>query len=129
LEKKIDMLTPDEKLEELFKRWHSPQGVEFVNPETEKNYKERVTRIRDAIELKKVPDRVPVVLTVGFFPAYYSGITPKEAMYDYDKLFAAWKKAVLDFEPDAQTCTKCIAAAERARNSLSSLLIRHNRES
>ncbi len=101
MEKKWEELSPDEKQEEMFKRWLSPQGVEFANPEVEKSYKERITRIKDAIQLKKVPDRVPVVLMVGFFPAFYSGITPREAMYDYDKLQMAWKKFVLDFEPDA----------------------------
>ena len=28
-------------------------------------------------------------------------MTPRQAMYDYDKLYAAWKKYVLDFQPDA----------------------------
>ncbi len=92
-------LSPEAKLDEMFKSWLSPQGVEFASPETEKAYKERVTRLKDAIQLK-VPDRVPVYPSVSFFPAYYSGVTPQEAMYDYDKLTMAWKKYVLDFEPD-----------------------------
>ncbi|MEM2145848.1 MAG: uroporphyrinogen decarboxylase family protein [Candidatus Jordarchaeaceae archaeon] len=99
--KKWEELSLDEKQEEMFKRWLSPQGIEFKTSEAEKAYKERVTRIKDAIQLKKVPDRVPVVLMVGFFPAFYSGITPRDAMYDYDKLYMAWKKYVLDFTPDA----------------------------
>ncbi|OGO18982.1 MAG: hypothetical protein A2144_05360 [Chloroflexi bacterium RBG_16_50_9] len=85
----------------MFQRWLSPQGVRFASPAAEKAYQERVTRIKDAIQLKKVPDRVPVFLMAGFFPAYYSGITPREAMYDYEKLYVAWKKYMLDFEPDA----------------------------
>ncbi|MEM3587409.1 MAG: uroporphyrinogen decarboxylase family protein [Candidatus Jordarchaeaceae archaeon] len=99
--KKWEDSSIDERQEEMFKRWLSPQGIKFTNPDAERAYKERVTRIKDAIQLKKVPDRVPVVLMVGFFPAFYSGITPREAMYDYDKLYMAWKKYVLDFEPDA----------------------------
>ena len=101
MEKKWENLSLDEKQEEMFERWLSPQGIEFASPDAEKSYKERVTRIKNVIQLKKMPDRVPVVLMVGFFPAFYSGITPREAMYDYDKLFVAWKKMVLDFEPDA----------------------------
>lgn len=64
------------KQEAFFQSWLSPQGVKFVSPEAEKAYKERVTRIKDAIQLKKKPDRVPVFPIAGFFPAFYSGITP-----------------------------------------------------
>ena len=38
---------------------------------------------------------------MGFFGAYYGGITPREAMYDYDKLFNSYRKMILDFQPDA----------------------------
>ena len=93
-------LSAEEKSEEMFKSWFSPQGVKFISPEAENSYKERVTRIKDVIQLKE-PDRVPVYANCGFFPAYYAGITPEEAMYDYDKLSMAWKKHVLDLEPDA----------------------------
>ena len=101
MEKKWEELSSDERRESLFNRWLSPPDVEFVSPEAENLYKGRVTRLKDAIELKKLPDRVPVFTNVGFFPAAYSGMTPQDAMYDYDKLHAAWKKYVLDFEPDA----------------------------
>ncbi|MFX1322420.1 MAG: uroporphyrinogen decarboxylase family protein [Promethearchaeota archaeon] len=101
MEKKWENLSLDEKQEEMFERWLSPQGIEFASSNAENSYKERVIRIKDVVQLKKMPDRVPVVLMLGFFPAFYSGVTPQEAMYDYDKLLAAWKKVVLDFEPDA----------------------------
>jgi len=94
-------LSADEKREELFKRWLSPEGVKFASEKAEKDYRERVTRIKDAIQLKKLPDRVPVYPIVGFFPAYYVGMTPLDIMYDYKKLTFAFKKYVLDFEPDA----------------------------
>jgi hypothetical protein len=90
----------DEKQEMMFDMWLSPQGVEFASAEAEKSYKERVTRIKDALQLKKKPDRVPVFSIVNFFPAYYSGLTPHHMMYDYDKLTTAIRKFVLDFEPD-----------------------------
>ena len=92
-------VSPEEKREEMFKTWFSPPGIPFVNPEAETLYKERVTRLIHVIQLK-VPDRVPVFPSMGFFPAYYAGITPEEAMYDYDKLIMAWKKYHQDFEPD-----------------------------
>lgn len=66
----------------------------------EEIYMERQKRVQDAIALK-VPDRVPIWFQdASFFPAKYAGINFKEAMYDSDKLFAAYKKTFLDFEPD-----------------------------
>ncbi len=99
--KKWEEMSPEEKQGDLFDRWLSPEGIEFASPAAEKAYKERVTRIKDAIQLKKLPDRVPVIPLVSFFPAYYVGITPQEAMYDYDKLAMSGRKYLLDFEPDA----------------------------
>ena len=105
MEKKREELTPEEKQEELFNRWLSPkdpQGndLKFQSPQAQKAYKERVTRLKDAIQMKKTPDRVPICILPSFFPVYHGGITPREAMYDYEKLAAAYKKFLLDFEPD-----------------------------
>ena len=100
MEKKWEELSSDEKQKVLFKRWLSPPG-EFASPEAEKLYKERATRIKDAIQLKKLPDRVPVFLIPSFAPAFYSGMTPQEVMYDFDKTHMAWKKFYIDFQPDA----------------------------
>jgi hypothetical protein len=99
-EKNWEELTPDERRESLFEAWLAPKEVEFKDPDAEKAYKERVTRIQDAIKLKK-PDRVPVFPVIGFFPAFHAGMTAEEVMYDYDKLLEAYEKYVFDFEPDA----------------------------
>ena len=65
----------------------------------EQLYKEREKRIWDAIQLK-VPDRVPVHLGLGYFPAKYNGITCEAAYYDHAKWRWASRKTILDFEPD-----------------------------
>jgi hypothetical protein len=101
MEKKWEELSPDEKREELINKWLSPAGVKYASPEAEKQYKERVTRFIDAIQLKKLPDRVPVFPVFGFFPAFYAGLTPQDVMYDYDKLLTAWRKCHLELQPDA----------------------------
>ena len=62
-------------------------------------YQERMKRVQDAIQLK-VPDRVPFLPFFTFFPTNYAGINCQEAMYDYDKLGMAWKKMMINFEPD-----------------------------
>jgi len=91
MEKEWQEMTPAEKQEELFARWLSPKDSEgndlkFQSPAAEKLYKERVTRFKDAIQLKKTPDRVPVLPIISFFPTFYGGLTAREAMYDYDRL-------------------------------------------
>ena len=63
-------------------------------------YEEREKRIADAICLRE-PDRVPVVPLFAFFNCYYTGTTPAEAYKDPDKAIGAWRKTILDFEPDA----------------------------
>ena len=103
MEKEWAEMTPDEKQEALFASWLAPKDpggnpLKFQSPKAEKNYKDNVTRIKDAIQMKKTPDRVPVIILPSFFPVYNAGITPQEAMYDYDKLYAAYKKFLLDFE-------------------------------
>ena len=65
MEKKWEEMTPDEKQEALFQRWLSPKDPEgkdlkFQSTQAEKAYKERATRIKDAIQMKKLTDKVTV---------------------------------------------------------------------
>ena len=88
-----------DKQQERFDRWLAAPGVEWADSEAAANYRARVQRIIDAVQLRE-PDQVPVLPNVGFFPAYYSGISFETAMHDYPKMAAAMEKYVLDFEPD-----------------------------
>jgi hypothetical protein len=92
-------MTPEEKREERFKSWFNPPGAKFNNPESAQKYQQRTQRLHDAILLKE-PDRVPVILPVGNFPAYYAGKNLKTMMYDYAFLVKAWSKFVEDFSED-----------------------------
>jgi len=92
-------LTPDERRAERFARWLNPQGLQFVSPEAEKGYRERVTRFQRALTLQQ-PDRVPVILPASNYPAYYSGTNLKTVMYDYGVMKDAWMKFLNDFEMD-----------------------------
>jgi len=89
-------MTWQEKREVRFNRWLNPPDVKFVRPEAEKLYKERVTRYIKAIKLEE-PDRVPVMLPIGNFPAYWAGSTFRELMYDYDKAREIWIKFMEEF--------------------------------
>jgi len=62
-------------------------------------FEQREKRISDAIALK-VPDRVPILVFFGFFPARYAGMTVQEVMYDPEKIWQAQTKTLFDFQPD-----------------------------
>jgi len=105
MEKKWEEMSADEKQEARFKKLLSPKDPEgndlkFQSPEAEATYKASINRIKDAVQLKKTPDRVPVTILPNMFPFIYAGMTIEEAMYDYDKCVAGYKKFVLDFKPD-----------------------------
>jgi len=68
----------------------------------EELYRERAKRVADAIQLK-VPDRVPLEIAFGYFPAKYTGVPCEAAYYDYDQWLAACKKTVLDFGADVSS--------------------------
>jgi hypothetical protein len=105
MEKKWEEMSADEKQEAQFQKLLSPKDHEgkelkFQSPQAEANYKASITRIKDAVQLKKTPDRVPVTLLPSMFPFINAGMTIQEAMYDYDKCVAAFKKFILEFQPD-----------------------------
>ncbi len=63
-------------------------------------YQERAKRVDDALNLK-IPDRIPIEIAFGYFPAkYVKGITCETAYYDYDAWLSACKRTVADFGAD-----------------------------
>lgn len=91
-------MTADERLAWRVDRWRNPD-IEFKSPEAEAEYKARVDRILAAFRLEE-PDRVPIRLNMGFWPAKSGGITPYEAMTDAKRGVKAWKDFNLKFQPD-----------------------------
>jgi uroporphyrinogen-III decarboxylase len=89
-------MTWQQRREERFKQWLNAPGVQFASAEAERLYKERVTRFIKAIKLEE-PDRVPVLLPVGSFPAYHAGSSFYNIMYDYGELKRCWIKFMDDF--------------------------------
>ncbi|MBW1781544.1 MAG: uroporphyrinogen decarboxylase [Deltaproteobacteria bacterium] len=105
MDKKWEEMSADEKQEAQFQKLLAPKDPEgndlrFQSQEAEAKYQASIHRLKDAIQLKKLPDRVPVTLFPSMFPYTYAGMTVQEAMYDYEKCVAGYKKFVLDFEPD-----------------------------
>src|SRR5512136_99796 len=94
------ILTPAQKRKARLERWLSAEEEKFVSPAARQAFLEREKRISDIIELK-VPDRVPIWFNdIGFFPARYTGISFQKMLYDSQALAAAFKKTIVDFEPD-----------------------------
>ena len=103
-EKTWQELTPDEKLQKRIDAWLATP-INFVSIQAETEYKSRVNRFLDAVTLRKIPDRVPVMPGLGGFAQHYYGYTQKDMMYDPDKVNDASTKATLEFQTDQQIST------------------------
>jgi uroporphyrinogen-III decarboxylase len=90
----------DEKQEAFFDRAMSGEGIPFENEEAKAAFQERRNLIKDAVQMKKVPKRIPICPQAGSFPLEYAGVTWKEAMYNYETIFTAYEKYQRDFASD-----------------------------
>ncbi len=91
----------EERQEQRFDIWLSGEGISFEGPDSQKAYKERITLIKDAIQLNKPPKRIPICPAASFFPARLAGVTLYDAMYDYEVLTHVWTRYCDEFSPDA----------------------------
>ncbi|MCJ7605834.1 MAG: hypothetical protein MUO19_07375 [Dehalococcoidales bacterium] len=99
MEKQWTDMSWEEKREKRFQTWLSPD-VSFESAEAGKAYRARVNRFISAIKLQEA-DRVPVMLPVEYYPAYYAGGNLKTVMYDYDELRRAWLHFIREFDMDS----------------------------
>jgi hypothetical protein len=103
MEKQQVELTKEEKRERRLKSYVTPPpGIKFRDAKAERLYGERATRMLAANMCQK-PDRVPVSLPTGAYPAYYAGYDYKRIMYDYRAFREAWTKFMWDFYEDMDT--------------------------
>jgi len=65
----------------------------------EELYRERLSRIEDAIHLK-VPDRVPILASFRYFPARYAGMTYEDVYYKPKEWIEANRRTIIEFQPD-----------------------------
>jgi hypothetical protein len=99
MEKEWSKMTREEKRQERLKGYLSGEGIKFRDAKAEKYYKERALRQVKAMMCEE-PDRVPVSLPTGNYPAYYVGSDFKTMMYDYQACVDAWRKFMIDFYED-----------------------------
>ena len=100
-EKTWKTLTPDEKLERRFAAWLAAGGIDFASMEAERDYKARVKRFTDAMQLRK-PDRVPINPSFGGFVAAHYGYSEHDMMYDAEKAADAALRGTLEFQTDGK---------------------------
>jgi len=67
----------------------------------ERLFREREKRFDDIVALR-VPDRVPIMVSWGFLPAFRAGMTVQEVMYDPEKLWTSQWDLTLEFQPDME---------------------------
>jgi hypothetical protein len=92
-------MSAEERRAVRVERWLNPD-IPWASPEAEADYKARVGRIIAAVRLEE-PDRVPVNLTIGWWPSERAGMTPYEAMCDTPRATQAWVDFNLEFQFDA----------------------------
>jgi uroporphyrinogen-III decarboxylase len=95
-----------------FDQWLAADNIPFENPEAEAAYKERVTLIKNAVQLKRAPLRIPVCPMAGHYPIEHAHISWRDAMYDYEKLAYAWKKYHEDFSVDVYHSPRVIVSGK-----------------
>ena len=105
MEKTWEEMTSDEKQEAKFQELLSLKDAEgndmqFQSPEAKEKYIASLTRVKDAIQMKKTPDRVPTLVLPSMFAFLHAGITPYDAMYDYEKSTSAFKNFIIEMDPD-----------------------------
>ncbi len=93
-------MSREERQEVRFNRWLSGENIKFVSSQARSEYQARISRLRDAVQLKKMPDRVPVFPFFTFMPATLFNSTPGEIMHDGAKLTSIWKKYLSEYQPD-----------------------------
>jgi hypothetical protein len=98
-EKLWAQMTPEMRRADRIEKWRNPP-IEFASPEAEADYKARTGRLVAAWDLT-TPDRVPINVTVGFWPSAHKGMTPYDAMTDTQRAMDAWVDFNMEFQPDA----------------------------
>jgi hypothetical protein len=106
-----EALNADDRLERRLAAWLSPPNTKFVSAEAEHAYKERAANIIDAVRLKKVPSRIPVLPSFRGFGEAYCGYSHHDVMYDVSKAVDVMTRCTLEFAID----TKAEAAVQQGR--------------
>ncbi|MCX7856613.1 MAG: uroporphyrinogen decarboxylase [Deltaproteobacteria bacterium] len=100
MEKNWNSMSKEERLDERLKKWHMAEHIQFKSKEAEERYRAATQRFIDCLKMDKLPDRVPVLVRGTFLVASLYGLTPYDAMYEYEKIVDAHIRFHKDYNPD-----------------------------
>lgn len=98
---KFAELSIEERREAFLSAWASGAGRQFVDGDAKAAYQYRTGLIKDAIQLKKSPDRVPVMPIAEWAVTRLAGVTAKQAMYDPELRGKAFVEYCTKYQPDS----------------------------
>jgi hypothetical protein len=101
-----NQLSPEEKRKLRLDHWEKSEGLEFVSPRAEANYRERIHRLRMAYDLE-TPDRIIADLSMaaGEYALRRKGLIGRDILYNHEKLFDPIVEFNNEFQPDTAVST------------------------
>jgi uroporphyrinogen-III decarboxylase len=102
----------DSKRQARLSNWSNTENIKFDSKEAKEKFEERCQIVIDAVTMAKIPKRVPIAPSTGYFPIEHAGISWKDAMSDYHKVTSAFEKFDLEFNPDTGSSAGAIPPAE-----------------
>ncbi len=98
----------EDKQSKNLEEWASGAGIEFDSDEAKAAYQYRATLIKDAIQLQKTPDRVPIVPMITWAPSVLYNVSTKDMVYNPDVLGKVYYDFACEFDADtANNPAKC----------------------
>src|SRR5574338_1538351 len=92
-------LTPEEKKKMRMDHWEQAEGVQFVSPEAEKNYRERAKRLRACYDLS-YPDRPVADVGAAEYAMRRAGLDGIDMLYHHEKTVEPLIQFHDEFQPD-----------------------------
>lgn len=96
-----NQLSPEEKRKLRLDHWEKSEGLEFVSPGAEANFRERIHRLRMTYDLEP-PDRIIADLSMGAgqYALRRKGLNGRDILYKHEKLFEPIVEFNNEFQPD-----------------------------
>lgn len=101
-------LSARQRQDARLERWVSGAGIPFASESERACYAHRAGLFRDAIQVEKTPERVPVFFMGGFAVTKLYGVSGKQAMYDPAAAGKAFLDFALDYQPDAAPTPRAV---------------------
>ena len=94
-------LTPEEKRTLRLDHWEKSEWLQFASPEAEAQYRERIHRLRNNLELKgDQNDRLIANASVGNYVLRRAGLSGYDMLYSHEKFCDPILNFNLEFQPD-----------------------------